>query len=339
MATIKDVARLSGTSTSTVSKVFNGYSEIPDSTRTRVLSVAKQLDYIPRKSAVELSSKNSKKYVGLIMNNISYTYANDEYKFKLLCGINRKLEILGFELLLFSEYNISQFNSSYLNFCKYHNLYGAIIHGFQGDEEKLVSLKNTDFPAIFIDRFSDNPDFVTVTIDTYKACDEVFSLLNKHNHSHICQILGAEGAEVSIKRKEAFKESAIKNGFNLNNLYYIDGEFNENIAYERTKSLLENNNKITAIFASSDVMALGAFKAIKELGYTIGENFTLIGFDGLTTLAYTTPTITTVNQNFELMGELAVDTLLSVSNKRNVKHTYFNKHNVILRNSIHTVVY
>lgn len=338
MATIKDVAIASGTSTSTVSKVFNRYSEIPDETRKRVLAAAEQLDYIPRKNAVELSSKNPPKYIGLIMNNISYKYANDEYKFKLLCGINKRVEILGFELLLFSEYNITQFNSSYLNFCKYHNLYGAIFHGFQGDEEHLISLKNSEFPAIFIDRFLDNPDFVTVTIDTYNACSEVFSLLTKNNHSHICQILGSEEAEVSLLRKEAFKQAAINNNFNLENLYYIKGEFNEHLTYERTKELLKNNNKITAIFANSDLMALGAFKAITELGYTIGQNFTLIGFDGLSTLSYTTPTIATVNQNFELMGELAVDTLLRVSTKKNTKSTYFNKYNIVQRQSIHTVL-
>ncbi len=337
MANIKDVAKKAGTSIATVSKVFNGYSEIPAATREKVFEAAKELDYVPSKSAVELSSKNPKHYIGLVLNSISFQYATDEYKFKLLCGISNKVEQLDFELLIFTTKQIEKFNNSYLNFFRYHNLYGAIIHGFDTDEAKLDNIVATNFPCVFIDRFVNDDKYVSVTIDTYKACEDVFEVLKANNHKNICQILGSADAEVAILRRDCFNEVAKKNNYNLNNLHYFHGNFNEQLSYTKTLEFLQEHPETTAIFAHSDTMALGAYKAINELGYKIGENFTLIGFDGLTTLNYTTPAISTVNQNFEIMGELAVEKIVDIANDRNVLPVNFNKHQFLLKGSVHNV--
>lgn len=337
MATIKDVAKKAGLSVGTVSKVFNGYSEIPNSTKEKVFQVAKDLDYVPRKSAVELSKKE-KMYIGLIVENLSFQYANDEYLFKLLAGVHKRVEELGYELIIYTTKQIRKQNFSYINFCKYHNLVGAIIHGLEVGDPLLKELSSSSIPCVLIDINLEGKNTASITTDNEKAAEEVFDILFSNGHKKICHIVGSHGAEVSNIRKRGFINGAKKNNYDTDDIIFIDGEFNEKVSYKNVKKMMRNHKDITAIFASSDIMALGALKALNELGYKVGEDFTLIGFDGLSTLQYVTPPITTVKQNFEKIGRVAVDTLIRINNKRKVNNKYYVDYKIIQGNSINKIV-
>jgi len=310
MITIKDVAKASGVNISTVSKAFNNYSGISDATKEKIFNAAKDLGYIPSKSAAELS-RGVQPYLGLIVNNLNTDSAKDEYIFRIVSGVQERSSELDMDLTLFTTAQIKKKDYNYIDFCKRHRLLGAIVHGLDKNDPHLEALLESPLPCVLIDIEHENPTSAFISTDNVKAAEDVVQLMYNQGNRKLCHIFGSPDADVTLRRKEGFLNAAHRLG--LDDIIVIPGEFNEHVAYLNMKKTLEHHKDIQGVFASSDLMALGAMRAINEAGLTIGKDITLVGFDGLTALEYTSPAIATVRQDFHNMGRLAVDTLISIS--------------------------
>lgn len=306
MATIKDVAKLAGVSISTVSKAYNNYSEVSDATKARIAQAARTLHYIPNKTAVELS-QGQRKYVGLIVKNT----IQDEF-LRMISGVHRTTEAQGYELVIYTTQHIKIQHMSYVDFCRYHSLMGAIVSGLDKDDPYLHELIASETPSVLVDIELHGNNTAYVSTDNHTASYQVFELLYNHGHRHLCHVTGSMTAEVAVKRQAGFVAAAQAKGLPLGQLTFVDGKWTEQDAYEATRAVLASHPEITAIFAASDTMALGAMNAIKAAGYTIGQDFTLIGFDGISILRYTSPPLATVAQGLVRIGELACETLFNI---------------------------
>ncbi len=312
MATIKDVAKLANTSVATVSKTFNGYTEITPATKERIFEAAKKLNYVPNKHAVELSGRSSQ-YIGFIMQDLSFDLSSYEFNFKILSGLSKQCNTNNKELLIFTLADIKSKNMSISNFCKYHNLSGAVVHGLQVNDNTLDDIASSNIPILLVDMNLQDDKTCSISSCNYLAGSEVFNLLYRKGHRNIVYITGSDEAEISHLREKGFLAASSQLGSNCS-LYKLQANFNEYQSYIKTKDFLSQNKDVTALFAFSDFMAIGASRAIKELGYTIGKDFSLIGFDGSEITNYTTPKIATVKQDFEQIGEQAIKTIISMSN-------------------------
>ncbi|MCL1864150.1 MAG: LacI family transcriptional regulator [Defluviitaleaceae bacterium] len=310
MSTIKDVAMRAGVSISAVSKAFNNYAEISDVTKERIFFAAKELDYIPNKSAVELS-RGRKPYLGLIVKDLNTHNTFDEHMFRLLSGTHARACEIGQELIIFTTPQIKQFKQTYVEFCKHHSLMGAIVQGVGDDDPYLEALLESTIPTVLIDVEREGAHTAFVTTDNEKASSDAVDLLVSKGHKKICHILGHPASEVTKQRENGFISAARRHM--LDDIHIIPGDFVEDIAYANTKKILQIHKDITAIYAASDLMALGALRAIKEEGLVAGKDIALIGFDGLKALEYTTPPVATIFQDFYGMGRLAVDTLQQIA--------------------------
>ena len=309
MATIKDVAKKAGVGVSTVSKAYNNYSDVSASTKAKIIAAAKELNYMPNKSAVELS-QGQRKYIGVIVKET----LQGEFHMRLIMGVHGRTEQHGYEMVMYTTEHIKSKKLSYVEFCRFHSLVGAIVSGLDKDDPYLQELTKSKTPCVLIDieDYGENTAFVAT--DNKKASYAVFELLYQHGHRHICHLTGGMYADVSHVRKDAFAKAASDYGVPSANLIYVDCDFDEALAYQNTQKILEQHPELTAIYAASDTMALGAMRAIQAHGYNIGEDFALIGFDGISILEYTSPPIATVEQNLVKMGEIAFDTLLKIYN-------------------------
>lgn len=336
MATLKDIAKSAGVSESTVSKVLNGYSEIPFATKDRVLSIAKHMNYFPNKSAVELS-KGKRRYIGLIVRNFSLDPGIGEYTYRLISGIHNQASLVDYELVVYTTHQISDKNLSYVDFCNYHSLLGAIVHGLDKDDPYLLELQNSKTPCVLIDIERQGINTAFISTDNVKAAEAVADLFCQSGHKKFCHVTGSEGADVTSTRIAGFNKGIVKNGLPAESIINIRGDFIEDTAYQKVKEALTNHPDITAIFASSDTMALGAYKAVKEAGLSLGENFSLIGFDGLYTLEYISPAIGTVYQDFYSIGKLAADTLLKIADNKHYSPKNYVDYKLLPRESVNTV--
>ncbi len=337
MATIKDIAKLTNFSVSTISKAFNGYDEIPEATREKIFAVAKELNYVPNKNAVQLSG-NSPKYIGFFIRDLAFDISTYELQFKILSGIMKGCNENKKELLIFTVENIKDSNLSFSNFCKYHNLSGAIIHGLEVDDILIKDIETIKIPVILIDMNLNNPNTSSITTNSFDACADVFKMLYNKGHRNMLYISGTQEAEISYIRENGFLNAIQKYSKNDCNIYKVQGDFLEEKAYEQVKLFLTNNKdkNITSIFAFSDFMCIGASRAVTERGYTVGKDISLIGFDGSEITNYTTPKLATVVQDFEKIGEECINNIVSLSS--NLKHKNINvPYKILLKDSIHNV--
>ena len=331
MASIKDVAKLAGVSISTVSKAYNNYSEVSESTKARIAQAAKSLGYIPNKTAVELS-QGQRKYVGLIVKNS----IQDEF-LRMISGVHSTTERYGYELVIYTTQHIKSRNMSYVDFCRYHSLMGTIVSGLDKDDPYLHELIASETPSVLVDIELHGKNTASVATDNISASYQVFELLYSQGHRHILHVTGSMSVEVANKRKDGFVAAAKAYNLPLNQLSYVDGQWEEEPTYQRVKEALDTNPAITAIFAASDTMALGAMNAIKDAGYTLGKNFTLIGFDGISILRYTSPPLATVVQRLVRIGELACETLFKICRGEAFEPQNYVDFEILQRQSMHRI--
>lgn len=312
MTNIKDVAKAAKVSVGTVSRAFNGYQDIKEETRDRILSIAKEMNYVPNKSAVDLV-RGTKPTIGLVLHKLGEQNIFDEFGLRIISGVYNRARAFGYDINFFTIDAIKEQNLSFNDFLRYHNLVGTIIHGLDLEDPYLDSLASSNEPTVLIDKtISASKKMGTVTTDNFVACYDVARRLVSLGHTKILFIAGSDKAEVSKIRENGFYSYFTDSNVETKDIKLIRCDFNEWQTYGIVHELFSVNQEYTAIFASSDLMALGAYRALSDLGYKIGDDISIIGFDGLSAMRYTRPALSTVEQDFYKMGESSVDLLLKL---------------------------
>ncbi len=333
MITIKDVARKSGFSVTTVSRALNGYSDVNEKSRQKIIDVANSLNYVPNKSAQRLVKKESNT-IALIISGMEKEGGKDNMVYMILSGMYAMAEKVDYEVVLFTMSSAHQREKSYMQFCREHSIKGAIISGIRTDDKYFEELAYSDLPCVLIDISLEGKNLSNIIINDKKASREIVNYLINNNHKNIGYINGKLEATVSKSRFNGYKEALEENNILFKEEYVAIGNFIEEEAYEATKKLLKNNNEITAIFCASDMMAIGSMKAIKEMGKRIPEDISIVGFDDVPLAQYLTPPLTTINHSFYDKGYESASQLIRMMNKKDHRKTINLNHELIERESV-----
>ncbi len=333
MVTIKDVAKKSGVSVTTVSRALNGYSDVSELTRKKIINVANELNYVPNKAAQRLVKKESNT-IALLISGMEKEGGKDNMVYMLLSGMYAMAEKLDYEVVLYTMSSAYQRKKSYVQFCREHSIKGAIISGIRTDDKYFEELAYSDLPCVLIDVYMAGTNISSVTINDQKASMEIVEFLIKNNHKNIAFINGRLEATVSKERFDGYKEALKKNNILLNEDYIGVADFLEDKAYDVTKLLIQNNAEITAIYCASDMMAIGAIRAIKEMDKKIPEDISIVGFDDIPLSKYMSPPLTTVEHNFYDKGFEAAGQLVKMMNKETYRKNIILKHSVVKRGSV-----
>ncbi len=336
MTTIKDVAKKSGFSVTTVSRALNGYNDVNENTRKKIISVANDLNYVPNKSAQRLVKKENNT-IALLISEMEKEGGKDNMVYMLLSGMYAMAEKLDYEVALYTMNSAYQRKKSYVQFCQEHGIKGAIISGIRTDDKYFEELAHSDLPCVLIDIHLEGKNISSILIDDKKASKEIVTYLINNNHKNIAFVNGRREATVSIERLSGYKEALKEHNISLNENYIVIGDFLEDKAYEVTKKLLINNNEITALYCASDMMAIGAMKAIRELGKKIPEDISLVGFDDVPLAKYMAPPLTTIAHNFYDKGFEAANQLIKMMKNENYEKNINLKHELIIRNSVKNI--
>jgi DNA-binding LacI/PurR family transcriptional regulator len=173
-----------------------------------------------------------------------------------------------------------------------------------------------------------------VTTDNATAIDEIIEILINKGHKEIGFINGLAEAEISVIRENAYKKALEKWGITIKSHYIRYADFLEVKAYEEAKILVIKNPSITAIFCASDLMAIGVYKALGELGKSIPEDIAVVGFDGIQISEYVTPKLTTVVQDFRGMVKKAVEKVIAQINGEKHEPISYVPYQIRIRDSI-----
>jgi len=309
--TVKDIAKATGVSPAAVSYVLNGKEhKVSQETVSKVKAAIKELNYIPNLTARSLV-KNKSQLVGVIIpqtEETSQLLLTNPFYSEIVGGIESKLRQAGYHMLLSGVDK----GKSYLDTSVQRNLDGAIIMGIY-QEQFYEELKQAQIPIVLIDSYISDNYFYRVGIDDEYGGYLATKYLIEHGHRDIALVTGSIKRDgVNEKRFLGYKRALSERGIFYNPDYVFDGLVSYEYGYKAGKDIARNYKKVTAVFASADLMALGVIKGLTESGLKIPEDISVIGFDNISALQFTLPPLTTVGQDITAKGVKAAELLINL---------------------------
>lgn len=311
---IKDIARLAQVGVSTVSRVLNNHPDVKESTRQRVLEIIRDSNYIPNNSARILKQHNTKN-IGILVKGVFNPFFSE-----MTNVIGKIINENGYTMIVRqNDYNFYQDVDTLIAFIKEKRLQGVICLGGNFIDITDDSFKEVNVPIVLtsVNTVSKQGKiyYSSIGIDNVKAAYDATAYLIDEGHINIGLILGeANDMGQSLRRLEGYKKALDINGIEKDDDLIVSGGYSSSGAYEATLKILEKRKDVTAIFVLSDIMAIGAAKAILDSGLRIPEDVSIIGFDGMDESKYYNPSITTVKQPKKLMAKMSMNLLISLIN-------------------------
>ncbi|AGB41750.1 transcriptional regulator [Halobacteroides halobius DSM 5150] len=306
-ATIKDLANEVGVSESTVSRALNDYDDVNEKTRRKIVKVAERLNYKPNAIARGLARKKTNTIGLFLLGKIGEGHP---FAMKLVAGVMNASRKSEYDILLFSETEVR--SDSYIQRCQERSVDGAIILGIKSNDPHLEEIKNSDIPIILIDIPVSGKKTTYVSSHNVEGAYQAVKYLMNLGHQKVVFMNGHEHAPVSKERLQGYKLAHQDCKIKYNDQLVLNGKYERDIAYQRMKKFLSLNKDFTAVFAASDLMALGVMDALKEVNIKIPEEVSIIGFDDIELCTHTNPQLSTVKQKRFEMGQRAVIGLLEM---------------------------
>lgn len=308
--TIRDVAKKAGVSITTVSRALNHYTDISEETKNKIIKIAEEMNYFPNTAARTLSSKKAKK-IALILNELNII-RKSSIEMEILSGVYNFTRNNDIEFTLLFTTKEQQQLKSLEQTCYEQNIDGAIIQGLDVTDPYCVNIAESNIPAVLIDIASEGQNTGSASIDNAKASEEAVSYLIELGHKKIAYISGKKQASVAIERERGYTNALNKYDIPIRLEYIQYANFSEDIAYVLAKEFIKENPEVTAFFCASDLMAIGVMRAIQDLGYSVPEDYSVIGFDDAIISEYISPSLTTISQNMQQIGYASGNLLMKL---------------------------
>jgi LacI family transcriptional regulator len=298
--TLKDVARLAGVSTATVSNVINSSKKVSEKVEKNVLNSMEALNYQPDMVAKSLRIKESK-LIGLVISDIANSFFASVVR-----GIEDALSADGYNVLLCnSDLNVDK-EKKYLNLLLGKRVDGLIISASGSSNSYYKQLKNNGVPSVYLNRSPDFTDIDTVTTNNYGGSYQATDHLINHGHKKIGIITGIQNINTGRERLSGFKQALLDNDLEINENWVKEGNFEDNSGYFKMKEIMEQTDRPTALFVSNNAMTLGVYKYIKKFALKIPDDIAIIGFDDPEWGSIVDPPLTAVAQpSYQLGTEAA----------------------------------
>lgn len=308
--TLEDIARITGVSRSTVSRVVNDHPNVKDDVRERVLEAIRETGYRPNAAARTLASQHSST-IGLILpHSIGFLFTDPFYPL-FTTGIAQMCNELDYTLALFLVGSKEDEDKVFERVSGRGLLDGVIVQaGHHGGLEIVDKLIGTDVPNIVVGRPYRTMNAHYIDIDNISSSYTAVSHLLQRGRRRIASITGPEYSTVGIDRKKGYLKALSDNGINIDNSLIAEGDFTENSGYSAMQALLPA--RPDAVFAASDVMAIGAMRAAQEAGLNIPEDIAFVGFDDLPIAASADVPLTTIRQPVVEFGKKTVEVLIDL---------------------------
>lgn len=309
-ATIKDIAKLTGYSIATISRVINNkglyYSK---STYDKVISAARSLNYYP--DAIARGLKTSKTY------NIAFLVPKTaEFYSEIFLGIQDVANLSGYSVAMYSSKFDEKQEKRNIEVIVSNRLDGIIIATSLFNLKNFDSISMSGIPAVTIEKFLKNTEVPSITIKNREISKKAVSYLISLGHKKIGFLSEPLNMGKIESRLSGYKDALLDAGIDYDDsLVFINECLAEEIfddCYKYIRSIFSKKIDLSAIFTSTDVTAISALKALSDLGYKVPQDISIVGFDGLEITKYTNPTLTTVIQPRYEMGREAMELLLKI---------------------------
>jgi len=307
--TIVEVAEKAGVSLGTVSRVINNDVHVAPETRERVLTVTKELGYVANRQARGLKAMKTN-VIGLLVPDLGTGYIGE-----IMRGIDAELALSQLDLMLLTTHRIAAKEANYIANMVQGMVDGLLLVLPRNPADYTGTLADRNFPFVLIDHQGTGKLCPSVGATNWQGAYNATEYLIKLGHKRIGFITGSMDLGAANERLEGYKSALRTNHIPEDPNLIYEGTFFQPDGYAGTTTLLELQDAPTAIFASNDVMAMGAMDAVRSRGLHVPEDISIIGFDDIPQAALIRPALTTVRQPLEQMGRVATQMLLDLLKK------------------------
>lgn len=305
---LEEIARLSGVSRSTVSRVINNHPRVNPKTRERVYEVIKRLDYRPSAAARRLAGGHTN-ILGLVIPMGVPRLFTDPFFSLLIQGVSKACSALDHSVMLWvaePEYERRTNRQVLQN----KLIDGVIIASAILDDPLLEAMLEGTLPFVLVGRHPSAPQVNYVDVDNFNSTREIVTYLLHLGYRRIGTIAGPQNMIAGLDRLEGYRAALRQWGLPVDPVLAAEGDFTEEGGYKAAQRLILRQPQ--AIFCASDAMAIGALRALREASLHVPEDVAVASFDDLPASAHSEPPLTTVRQPIQRMGAAAVETLMDI---------------------------
>jgi DNA-binding LacI/PurR family transcriptional regulator len=326
--TIKDVARVSGVSTQTVSRVLNDRPDVSDETRHKVKKIINELDYQPSALARSLIHQRSFT-IGVVIYGLKYVGVN-----LTLAGIIEQAQVFGYNLLIKEIASLAIEDVQPVIRELLASEVEGILYAVQewGDNWRIIrqQLATPPVPMVFL-KYRAQPNFCTISIDNHLGGCMATQHLLDIGRRKIAHISGPEKWQETITRHQGWLDTLHAAGITVENRQVYVGDWTSTSGEEALLELLESFPEMDGIFAANDQMALGVIHLAAKKGIKIPDDIALVGFDDISEAPFFTPSLTTIRQDFDQLGSLAIKKLLQTFEHKPLNPVEYLSDSIVLK--------
>ncbi|MEZ6012346.1 MAG: LacI family DNA-binding transcriptional regulator [Hyphomonas sp.] len=300
MAQIRDVAKRAGVSPATVSRAFSDPKKLSRDTLKRVLKAAEDLNYKPSSLAQVFRVKRTNAVLVLVPDIANVLFA------RILSGIERVAAENSYYLLVSDTKDDADIERAGLEMVETRRVDGVIQLGERRLGDLLPEASAARIPFVQATQPNGLPEYPVVMIDNFSAAEAMASYLLTLGHRRIGVLAGLKDRHVTQERLRGFRRALSQFDVDTSSVTVEYGPYSMAGGAQSAMRLLSRNRNITALFAMSDEIAIGAIRAAQDLGMRLPEDVSVTGFDNIEFGKYCTPPLTTVMQPAERIGEMAM---------------------------------
>jgi LacI family transcriptional regulator len=305
MATIHDVAKRAGVAPITVSRVVNKTGYVSEETRLRVEAAIHELQYIPNSSARSLRVKKTDT-IALIVSDITNPFWTTVTR-----GVEDASSEHGLSVILCNTDEKQGKLEDYVNVLLKRQMDGFLIVPISSNPRVVLYIKKRHVPVVVLDRPLPGVEVDVVSSDNEGGAYQLTKYLIHLGHSRIAMLAGVPEIATSQQRMSGYKRALHEYDIPLDESLIVEGEFKQESGYQVTRNLLETARPLpTALFLGNNLIAVGAFKALYELGLRVPEDISVVSFDDLP-FTLTQPFITAAAQSPYELGRQAAKLLIA----------------------------
>lgn len=340
--TIKDIAKLAGVSTTTVSYALNDSGKVGTEVKQKILRIAKENNYRPNLIAKSLRSNRSK-IIGILAEDINVLATP-----RIMNGIQQFADENDYQIVL-NNLNLcekigNRYDEAYnykdeikisVNLMKGLQVDGIIYIGMH--DRNISGLVETDRPIVYTYCYTDDQADYNVTYSNDISFD-ITSYLIENGHKNIGLISGPINSTPSHKRLLGYQTALMKHGVPLSFEYISVGNWEYSFAYDACSKFLEMSNRPTAIVAMNDIMAIGAIEAAIDKGFNVPNDLSIVGFDNTDIGKYYRPKLSTVDLPLKEIGNMAASIIDKIAKGEQIEQkNYILPCNLIKRETVKSI--
>ena len=327
MVRISDVAKMANVSTATVSRVLSNSGNVKKETAEKVLEAIKKLNYQPNLLARQLRRLETKTVL-VVVPDITNTFFS-----KILRGIEQVAIENDYEVLLGDTGNSVEREKGYLDILRQKKADGMIMLTARLESHLLEEISH-EFPVVLACEYLEGSDIPTVSIDNISSARKATEYLISLGHKRIGFLSGPMDVILSRDRLKGFKQGMMQHDIAIEPNLIQEGDFSFESGFNLMTKLLALTEPPTAVFASSDEMAIGAIKAIKAKGLKVPDDISIVGFDDIKFASIFEPALTTVSQPMFEIGQKAMELLIKLMNGSEIeRRQYILEDQLVIRDS------